>query len=55
MLKANEHFNTSLEYLNWNDLGNLIGRIAHKFGLKYGHKGLLYIIKNDLVDIIPKN
>lgn len=47
LIKANEHFNTSLEYLNWNDLGNLIGRIAHKFGLKYGHKGLLYIIKND--------
>lgn len=42
-----EHFNTTLEYLNWNDLGNIIGRVAHKFGLKYGHKGLSYIIKNE--------
>lgn len=42
-----DDFKTSVEYYNWNDLGNLIGRIAHKFGLKYGHKGLSYIIKND--------
>lgn len=47
LIKENDHFKTSLEYLNWNDLGNIIGRVAHKFGLKYGHKGLLYIAKND--------
>ncbi|MFN8575367.1 MAG: hypothetical protein U0354_00785 [Candidatus Sericytochromatia bacterium] len=47
LIKSNEHYYTNLEYLNWNDLGNIIGRVAHKFGLKYGHKGLAYIIKNE--------
>lgn len=47
LIKENDHFKTTVEYLNWNDLGNIIGRVAHKFGLKYGHKGLLYIAKND--------
>lgn len=47
LIKENEYFDTHLEYLNWNDLGNIIGRVAHKFGLKYGHKGLLFVIKND--------
>lgn len=27
-------------YFSWNDTGNLIGRIAHKQGLKFGHDGL---------------
>lgn len=37
-----EHFDTLLMYLSYNDLGNLIGRIAHGFGLKYGQEGLWY-------------
>lgn len=35
-----EHFEFSLSYFSWNDLGNLIGRIAHRAGLKLGHDGL---------------
>lgn len=27
-------------YFSYNDLGNLIGKLAHKFGLKHGHRGL---------------
>jgi hypothetical protein len=27
-------------YFSYNDLGNLIGRIAHKMGMKFGHDGL---------------
>jgi hypothetical protein len=27
-------------YFDFNDLGNLMGRVAHKMGLKYGHLGL---------------
>ncbi len=42
-----EHFQTSLDYFAWNDAGNLQGRIAHKLGTKYGHRGLELIIKND--------
>lgn len=30
-------------YYSYNDLGNLIGRIAHKFGLKFGHDGFWFI------------
>ncbi len=35
-----ESFDYAYSYFAWNDLGNLIGRIAHKFGLKHGHRGL---------------
>lgn len=35
-----EHFDSNAMYLSYNDLGNLIGRIAHGFGLKYGQEGL---------------
>lgn len=27
-------------YYSWNDLGNLMGRVVHKMGAKYGHNGL---------------
>lgn len=36
----------SLAYFAWNDLGNLMGRIAHKFGFKYGHDGLWIILRD---------
>jgi hypothetical protein len=35
-----ENYNTALIYYSFNDLGNLMGKIYHKFGLKYGHRGL---------------
>lgn len=35
-------FNFACNYFSYNDLGNFIGRIAHKFGLKFGHNGLWY-------------
>ena len=28
------------KYFSFNDLGNLVGKLFHKFGLKHGHKGL---------------
>lgn len=37
-----DEFSFALRYFSFNDLGNLIGRIAHKMGLKFGHTGLLY-------------
>jgi hypothetical protein len=33
-------FDFSLGYFSWNDMGNLVGRVAHKMGLKFGHNGL---------------
>lgn len=40
-----EEFQTSADYFAYNDLGNLVGRIAHGMGFKYGHKGLLYPLR----------
>ena len=33
-------------YYAYNDLGNLMGRIAHKMGLKYGHDGLWFMFRD---------
>ena len=35
-----ESFDFAKAYFSYNDLGNLMGRIAHKMGFKYGHLGL---------------
>lgn len=40
-----ESFDFSATYFSYNDLGNLMGRIAHKMGLKFGHQGLLYVLR----------
>lgn len=32
-------------YFAFNDLGNLIGRIAHAMGFKFGHEGLWYVVR----------
>lgn len=37
---AEESFEFALGYFAYNDLGNLIGRVAHRMGLKFGHDGL---------------
>lgn len=37
-----EHFDSNMMYLSYNDLGNFIGRLAHGFGLRYGQEGLWY-------------
>lgn len=33
-------------YFAFNDLGNLIGRIAHRAGFKFGHMGLHYVMRD---------
>jgi len=45
-------FDMSYTYYNYNDLGNMMGRVAHKFGLKYGFEGLLYPIRSENQDKI---
>ena len=37
----------AVSYFSYGDLGNLIGRIFHKLGMKYGHKGLSLVIRPD--------
>lgn len=40
-----ELFEITLHYYSYNDLNNLIGRVAHNQGLKYGHQGLVFPVK----------
>lgn len=49
-----EDFLTTIDYLSYNDLGNLVGRFAQSLKLKYGTKGLFYRItdKNYSKDVI---
>lgn len=39
-------FSFALAYYSWNDLGNLMGRVAHKMGLKFGHDGLYSVLRD---------
>lgn len=42
-----KHYNFHSSYLNWNDLGNLVGVVASSNGfLKYGHDGLVYQLRD---------
>jgi hypothetical protein len=43
-----EFFESTYNYLSFNDLGNLIGKICRKFNLKYGEKGLAYVYRRQL-------
>ena len=38
-----ESFKYSCNYFAWNDLGNIIGRMAKSLGFKHGHNGLFYV------------
>jgi hypothetical protein len=54
ILASKSHYSFAFNYLAWNDLGNLIGRVAHKAHLKFGHRGLTYPFRdgNYLIDDI---
>lgn len=47
IIVGSDLYETTLKYLNYNDLGNLVGKVAHKFGLKYGTFGLKYPYRLD--------
>jgi hypothetical protein len=47
ILVPGESFEFSMAYSSYNDLGNLIGRIAHKMGLKFGHLGLMAPLRDN--------
>lgn len=42
-----ESFEFSCNYFDWNDLSNLIGRMAHQCGFKFGHLGMFYCFYDD--------
>jgi len=45
-----DEFQSSIDYTSWGDASNLVGRIAHKFGLHHGHVGLSFWIRQGLFD-----
>jgi len=46
ILTAKELFEMKLAYLSYNDLGNLMGRIAYMMGLKLGEDGLTWPLRD---------
>lgn len=42
-----DSYETAYFYYSYNDLNNLVGRVAHKFGLKFGWDGLSYVIRTE--------
>jgi hypothetical protein len=47
IITADEDFQPSIDYFGYNDLGNLVGRVTHKLGLKVGHRGTHVIVRDD--------
>ncbi len=47
ILCAPEHLDTMYHYMSFNDVGNLLGKIFRRFGLKYGNKGLSYVFRRE--------
>jgi hypothetical protein len=41
-----DNFESTYNYLSFNDLGNLLGKICRRFNLKYGEKGLIYVFRH---------
>lgn len=42
-----ENWETSQVFFAYNDLGNLMGKIFHKFSLKYGFDGVKYVLRTN--------
>lgn len=42
-----KHLQSAASYFAFNDLGNLLGRIFHRAGFKLGHKGLLFVVREE--------
>lgn len=50
-----EKLKFNVAYFAFNDLGNFMGRTAHRLGFKYGHDGLWYTIRDeDNKDLVVK-
>ena len=48
LIKSNKaEFDYAKNYFNYNDLGNLRGRLAHKLGLTHGHNGLIMKVRSN--------
>jgi hypothetical protein len=48
------NWETTAFYYSYNDINNLNGRIAHKFGLKFGHEGLHYPVREESGNLVSR-
>lgn len=46
-IREPELLDATYHYLSFNDLGNLIGKIYRRLGLKYGEEGLCYVFRRE--------
>lgn len=46
-IRRPELLEPTFNYLSFNDLGNLIGKLARRLGLKYGEDGLSYVFRRE--------
>lgn len=44
-LRQPRYFLSTYNFLSWNDLGNLLGKMFRRFNLKYGEEGLQYVYR----------
>jgi hypothetical protein len=44
--QSSANFETAFNYYRYSDLGNLMGRVAHKLGFKLGHEGLVLVLRD---------
>ncbi len=51
---SEQSFDFALRYFAFNDLGNLLGRIAHKAGFKLGQYGLIYPLRDKTGNLIEE-
>lgn len=40
-----QFFDFAFNYFSWNDCSNLMGRVAHRLGFKFGHNGFYYVLR----------
>lgn len=45
ILTPPENWETAKTYFSWNDLHNMVGKVAKKFNLKWGFDGLIYVYR----------
>lgn len=51
LLSPDDIFQNMVDYFSWNDLSNLMGRVTHKHGLKFGHDGTYLTLRDDTYQI----
>lgn len=46
IFESEDNFDFATKYFAFNDLGNLIGRVAHRMGFKFGHDGVWFVMRD---------